>query len=105
MGGERVYFRVWTDCYPATVVWVSPSGHQVRVREDRATVVDPDIQPGGFAPVHGPRQKWECHEDPEGELHTFTLRKSGQWKRAGTRTREAGYVLRSGWHYYRDPNF
>lgn len=80
--GDRAHYVPYTDRYPCTVVEVSPSGHQITLREDRATCTDPDLQPGGFAPVHGPRQRWECHEDPAMTTEEAVRRISGDLDRA-----------------------
>lgn len=101
--GDRVSWSPFTDRYPGTVVAKSPSGHQLRVRTDLERVVDPDIRPGGFAPVHGPNQKWECYENPEGAVQTFTRRKDGRYRRSGVSN--VSPPLLHGWLYYRDPNY
>lgn len=76
----------WTDRWPCTVIKVTP--RTIVVREDRAIRTD-DY---GMSET----QVWEITPDPDGDLHTFSLRKkSGQWVERGFDT-GSGAILRLG---------
>ena len=63
------------------------------------------FSPGGFVGHTSGAQRWDLEPDPDGETHKFTLRSTGQWKRAGTRSRERGNYLRAGASPHYDYNF
>src|SRR5262245_51223400 len=82
--GMACTVHIGSDCYGATVVAVSASGHRVTVRREQAR--------RGFHIV-----------DPTGETETFTRRADGRYRRAGSKR---GWFLRFGQRVsYRDPSF
>jgi len=88
--GMGVTFLHWTDRSAGTVVWVSPSGKTIKVREDRATPV---------GPIHfTERQTYTYAPDPLSPVQIFRLTARG-WRRKGT---SLHLGERSA---YRDPSF
>lgn len=102
--GDRCAWRIYTDVEPCTVV--ARTAKTVTVRIDNAEVAEPPkMIPGGFAAVVIEPAKWTITENPNGRLQTFSLRKGGNWKLAGTSRREVGNSLTAGWHKFHDYGF
>jgi hypothetical protein len=92
--GDGATWSPWTDCYAATVIAVSPSGHKITIQDDLATVVRGSVQDGSA--------EYECRPNPSGPVRTATRRKDGKYRLAGWSS--GGYVGR-GRREYRDPSF
>lgn len=92
--GTHGSFSVGSDRFPCTVVEVSKSGHRVVVEEDRVTEWEP--HPSGY-PVSFARREG-------GPRVTFTRRKNGSYRRAGTNGYGSG-VSFGEWGAYHDPHF
>ncbi len=66
---------IGSDSYAATVISISPSGHQLTVQHDKATRTDNNGMSGS--------QVYEYERDPNGSTMKFTLRKNGRYQGAG----------------------
>lgn len=78
--GQGGTYSIGTDRYAVTVIAVSPSGHRVTVRDDRAIRIDD----------HGmsDSQFYRFEENPEGEVRTFNRCATGY--RCGSRRLHLG---------------
>jgi hypothetical protein len=68
--GDAATWSPYNDCYPCTVIDVSPSGKTVLVQEDHYFVVSgkwPDL-------------KYSYTRNPEGRVHRVTLRRNGHYR-------------------------
>jgi hypothetical protein len=95
--GDGVTLCSWSDCDPATIVEVSPSGKTIHVQDDRAEVVS------GFG-FNG-TAKYEYAPDYEGQVTVFTLRKNGLWIQKGQPMKGGRRCSVAGRRKYRDPHF
>jgi len=94
--GERCSFTVGSDVYPCTVVEVKKNGREVVVCQDTYRVVRVQYPWSKELDV-----KLFTH-NPKGPRVTFTLRRDGQYRRAGDKH---GTLVRGGWDAYQDPHF
>ena len=104
--GLRASILKWTDVEPATVVAVTET--TMTLRMDKAIKVEPasGFVPGGFCGHFTNPSKWAPVEDPDGVTVKASLRKGGQWKRAGVKTNESGGTVTLGaWIKSYDDNF
>lgn len=69
--GMAATVAIGTDRHAATVVEVSPSGHKVTVRQDKATRTD--------ANGMSESQSYKYESDPNGKLYTFYRRGDGKY--------------------------
>ena len=69
--GDGATLLSWTDRYPATVIWVSPSGKTIHVQEDNAVRKDDN----GMSED----QSYEFSPNPEAPIRTARLTTKG-WK-------------------------
>jgi len=69
--GDGATLLSWTDRFPATVVWVSPSGKTIHLQEDNAVRKDNY----GMSEV----QQYEFSPNPEAPIQVARLTKKG-WK-------------------------
>lgn len=90
--GDRVSMQHVADRYPGTVVAVSPSGHTVTVRRDRA-MPSKNSQPMS--------NQWDIYEDPTGIEEKYTRRKDGSYRHVGS----SHPYLVSGWSHYHSYEF
>lgn len=89
--GMGATIQVGSDCYPYTVIAVSPSGKTVTIQEDEAQLVSGSI--------FSKRQEYEYRSNPNGRTMTVRRNKHGRW---GKRHFPV-YIGRR--RYYRDPSF
>jgi hypothetical protein len=73
--GDGATTCVFSDCNPATVTWVSPTGKTVKARGDNWKVVS-----GG---EHDGSAEYEYSPDPNAYESTYTLRKNGRYVQKG----------------------
>ncbi len=69
--GDGATLLSWTDRYPATVVWVSPSGKTIKLQEDRAIRTDSN----GLSE----EQSYRYEPNPDAPLQVARLTARG-WK-------------------------
>lgn len=110
--GDGATYRMYTDCMACTIISVAPN--KIIVQRDKATLLngiksgEPDaleFEPGGFCGHTSGRQRYAYAPDANGAKYTFTRRKNGRWKLAGTGMNEQGSVLSEGRNEYYDFNF
>ena len=91
--GQQGRYAIGSDCYPITVVYVSPSGKTIRVQHD-------SFRAGEGHDYFG-AQKWIIERNLQGRVERFDWSPSlGCFSRKGT-----GYVRLDGWRAYQDPSF
>lgn len=92
--GMGATWSPWTDCYPCTIVVVTP--RTLVTRDDEYEVVGGSILDGSA--------KYEYSPNPEGSEKVWTLRKNGRWVRQGETMN--GRSLTIGIRRaYRDPSY
>lgn len=67
----------YTDRDPATVIEVSATGKRIVIQEDKATRIDNN----GMSEC----QQYRYDPDPNGKIHTATLRKDGTYRLTGSK--------------------
>jgi hypothetical protein len=77
--GMGVTLCYWSDRHAATVIEVSKTGHEIKVREDKAIRTD----------SHGmsDAQSYRFEADENGRVYTATRRKDGSYRVKGGDTR------------------
>jgi hypothetical protein len=112
--GDPVTYTIYTDADAGWVSKVSASGKTIEVEFAKQTLLngansgEPDalhFEPGGFSGTFSGAQRWKLEKDTEPKTAKFTLRKNGQWKIAGFRTKSPGCILRPGHNPHYDFNF
>lgn len=129
--GDGVTHTGYTDANAGHVVKVSKNGKTVMVQAAKQELLNGmksgeadalTFTPGGFCGHTEGTQRWKVEPNPEGHLEKFTLRTiQGTeydheqrkrvpvtryvWKKAGSRTREAGNTIRMGCRPHYDYNF
>ena len=93
--GEGVTLRYVSDCYPFTIVKISPSGRKIVIQEDRANRVS-----GSW-----PDYQYEYIRDGYGRKMIFTFRKNGAWRQQGDDMRHTGARISPGRRFYQDPSY
>ena len=91
--GDGATIQHWSDRSAATVIWVSPSGHQVKIQEDDAKLID-----GNYLSEY---QAYEFTPNPNARVVLVTRRQNGDYRVAGASTR----VYFGFRNKYRDPHF
>lgn len=91
--GDGATIQYWSDRAAATVIWVSPSGHQVEIQEDDAKLTSGTIL--------SEYQEYTYAPDPKGRKFTVTRRQNGDYRIKGQSTR-VYFGFRKA---YRDPHF
>lgn len=91
MGGT---FGYGADCYPVTIIAMTPSRKTLTVQRD-------DYEPGpGHERIYGGRQEYVYSRNENGPTDIFTLRPDGFYKIKGGKA-----VLGLGYRrFYRDPH-
>lgn len=92
--GDGATMSVGSDCYPATVVKVSPSGKTVEIQMDEYTRYD----------LGGPfteDQRYNYHRNPNGGIRIVRMTKRG-WRIGGQRGTPVSFGTRRA---YQDPSF
>ena len=69
----------WSDRHAGTIVWVSPTGHQLGWAEDKATRTDTN----GMSDA----QRYTYERNPDATVDTFTRRKDGSYRVKGGESR------------------
>jgi len=95
--GMGATILMWTDRIAATVVHVSRSGREIDVREDHAVRTDDN----GMSES----QDYEYSRNPNGRVHTYTLRKNGRWVRQGESMKGGQRLLLGQRRAYHDFSF
>lgn len=96
--GDAATIKVGSDSYAATVVWVSPSAHQIKLQHDKAVATKPT--------AYTEDQAYICVEDKDGEIEKAQLR-------AGRNGEQSYSICGKGYQHvtlgikrpYRDPSF
>ena len=86
--GSGATVVMWTDRMAYTVIEVSPSGKQMKIQRDIATLINKDelkVNVGGFAANVSGEQKYTYEPDPTGDIRTVRfviskMRPQGVWK-------------------------
>jgi hypothetical protein len=92
MGATELH---WTDRSPVTIIEVSKSGKSIKVQADNAKRVDDN----GMSEC----QDYEYSTNPDGAIHTYTLRSNGRWVRKGEPMKQGGALrigIREMYHDY-----
>ncbi len=58
--GDGATYTLWTDSYACTVVAVSPSGKQVTLQRDKATITNLEAVRNGTEPPKYTYARWPC---------------------------------------------
>jgi len=101
--GTLATYGFGSDCYPAIVTAVNPSGRKIVVHDLEYTLA-PGAKPyedwcsvsNGDLIVSGPRG---------GRGTVYTLRQNGRWVRQGSEMRSGGTVSLGDARYHQDPHF
>ena len=91
--GMGATMLMWSDRHAATILEVTDNGKSLTVQRDKAIRTD----------EHGmsDSQSYRYESDPEGAVHTFTLRKNGRWVRKGEPIRDGmGLIVGHRQEYY-----
>lgn len=91
--GDGATIGVGSDRYPATVIWVSPSGHQAKVQYDSWKRTDHRGQ--------SEQQEYEITPNPTGRIELVTRRANGKYQLRGG----GSYVHFGRRSVYQDPHF
>ena len=75
--GMGVTWSVGSDRYPGTIIDISASGKRITFQEDSATRTDSN----GMSES----QTYTFQSDPQGTIHTASLRKDGRWRITGSK--------------------
>lgn len=103
--GDAATIQVGSDRYAATVIWVSPSGHQIKLQRDKTVATKPT--------AHTEDQSYICVEDKDGEVEKAAIRLVND-QESHVRAKECAYFMcgRGYQHVtigikrpYRDPSF
>jgi hypothetical protein len=87
-----------SDCYPYTIVEISPNGKTIWVTSDSHKATK-DCEYYG-------NQSYTYTSNMDGERECYTLRKNGRWIRKGAGLKEYWCGISIGHRrYYRDPHF
>lgn len=95
--GMGATILMWTDRHAATVTHVSSSKKTIQVTTDKARRTDGN----GMSEV----QSWEYTPDPDGVVHTYTLRQNGRWVLRGEDMFKGRGLLLGGRDEYHDFSF
>lgn len=98
--GDAATIQVGSDRYAATVIWVSPSGHQIKLQRDKATPT--------ASIAYTEDQTYICVANPSGEIEKAQLRHAEDPK-----VQSRFFMCGKGWSGvtlgvkspYRDPSF
>jgi hypothetical protein len=77
--GGGVTICYWSDCEPATIIAISRTGHKITIQEDSSKRLDKN----GISEC----QEYEYATNPEGTVHTASLRSDGTYRLASSKTR------------------
>jgi len=86
-----------SDCYPATVVFVSTNKKLIRVRDDNYKRTDKNGQ--------SENKTYEYSPNPNGRVRTYTLRKNGRWIEQGSGMKSGASIGLGHRRAYWDPHF
>lgn len=112
--GQGCSVRFYTDVHACRVIWVSADGKRVKVQEDTATLLngfksglaDALVStPGGFCGHVEGRQRYHYAPNPNGSIHEFSLRLSGEWRAKGDSMQSPGKYLNKNHYHFHDYNF
>lgn len=94
--GSLATYHIGSDCYPYTVIAMSPSGHRVTLQERKARRVDNN---GAWSDC----QTYITVDDDNGRTMTATRRKDGAYRAKGCSN--YGRVTFGAARKHRDPSF
>ena len=90
--GEAATISIGSDCYPATVIDVTPSGKTVTCQYDNFVFIPGSLTTGGY--------EYSYQSDPNGRIMKFRYSaKYNRWKNSSYR------VSFGNRRYYQDPSF
>ena len=95
--GDGATIGIGSDCYPATVIEVSPNGKTVTVQYDFATPIK------NFDFYGNQVYSFECNRN--GAIEVWTLRNHGRYARKGLKKGSGFYISFNGRRKYTDPSF
>ena len=75
-GGATISYG--SDCHPATIINISPSGRRITIQMDKATRIDNN----GMSEI----QEYEYSADPNGTVLIASLRRDGRWRVINSQT-------------------
>ena len=90
--GMKCVQNYYTDRRVCTIVDISKSGKKIKVQDNKVTTIN-------FW-----ESKYQIHDELEGKIVEFTLRKNGRWVRLGDSQNGLGLILNSDNHFI-DPTF
>lgn len=70
--GDGATIQIGSDRYAATVIWVSPSGHQIKLQRDKTKATTPI--------AYSESQSYICVADPNGEIEKAQVRLNREGK-------------------------
>lgn len=73
--GDGITFHAGSDCYPWTIIAVSPSGKKITVQRDKAVRTDDN--------GYGGEQEYSITPDPTGATNELSYRKDGYFHTVG----------------------
>lgn len=88
---------VGSDAYPYTIIEVSPNGKTIKVQSDKHTPAE------GYD--YYSNQVYNYHQNPNGEIITYTLRKNGRYHAQGEPIRGGRALVVGRRCYKHDPHF
>jgi len=94
--GDGATLCVGSDCYPYTIIEVSPDGNYVVVQEDNHT---PTADCNYFG-----NQSYTYSTNPRGGIREFTRRKDGRYHAIGQSMKSSSLSIGAR-RYYQDPSF
>jgi len=80
--GMGCTYGIGSDAYPATIIEVSPSGHQIKLQHDKFERTDKNAVSG--------TQVYDYAPNPQAEVRVFTRRKGGEYREKG---KNYGYLI------------
>ena len=80
--GMGATYGIGSDCYPVTIIEVSPSGHQIKLQHDKFELTDRGAVSG--------TQVYDYAPNPDADVKVFTRRQDGEYREKG---KNFGYLI------------
>ena len=93
--GDAATVQIGSDRYACTVIWVSPSAHQIKLQRDKCKPTAPI--------AYTESQTYICVSDPDGEIEKAQIRgPKNEYYICGSGRQHVTIGVK---HPYRDPSF